>query len=763
MSVTAVISAWTSKDKVRLAYRDARGVLRFSHVPAVYTAYVRELPDNVMDDSRVIGHHPDHPGWYRIEFRDYDARKGWCYEHPETATFENDVSPVKRFMADTDTAVQAPRRCFWDIETDSRVSFDRKEEARILTWSVRGMDGRLKQGCLTHDTDIAEKDLIEEMEDALCEYDCIASWNGFHFDEPVRKARMTLHRLWPDRRLLFVDQMKAYEKMNRAVAGDGEEKTSVALGNVGKALCGISKTQTPQFIKDRFGDKDLGALTYELWAAGGKFREALLEYNAQDTEVQRQIELHTGFLDALQSICEVCHIFPNTSALNSMSEHDSWFLRKAREMGTHLPSKVEREEQPEIQGAFVRPPTVRGILKDVSVVDFASLYPSIIISLNLDYTTKDPTGTITSPGTGVKYRSDIVGMMPMGLVEFQKLRDVHKKARAMAVPKSDEWKSADRLQNVAKVLMNSAYGIMASIYCRFYDPEIAESVTLTGQWLLKSVETQLELQGYRVLYSDTDGVMFDGATHEQSVEFSRWFNEDFIPGELKKLGCVTNKIKLAYQERFSRLVFPLGKDGDPSSKRYVGRFSVYEGHPVTDYALEIKGIEIKRGDSSRLGRQLQQSVVDIIMQGEENGDVLEKLILEWKKRITEDELPIEDISISKSVKDLGSYAVRFKKDGSQMTQAAHVEVAKLLQKRGEDISSGSRIRYVIVDASVSPQAIIPASDYTGEFDRAHLWNESVYAPTMRLLQAAFTGHNWKHWRIRRGKKTALPGQVGLGL
>ncbi len=761
--MTAVISAWTSKDKVRLAYRDARGNLRFDSVPALYCAYVRELPPALMEDPRVIGHRPDHPGWFRIEFRDYDARKGWCYEHPETVTYENDVSPVKRFMADTDTAVQAPRRCFWDIESDSRIPFDRKGEARILTWSVRGMDGRLRQGCLDGDTDIAEKDLIEEMEEALGEYDCIASWNGFHFDEVVRKARMTLHRLWPDRRLLFVDQMKAYEKLNKHTAGDGEEKTSVALGNVGKALCGISKTQTPQFIKDRFGDKDLGAITYELWAAGGKFRQALLEYNAQDTEVQRQIELHTGFLDALQSICEVCHIFPNTSALNSMSEHDGWFLRKAREMGTHLPSKVEREEQAQFQGAFVRPPTARGILKDVSVVDFSALYPSVIQTLNLDYSTKDPNGTITAPGTGAKFRSDIVGMMPMGLEEFQKLREVHKTARSKAVPKSEEWHAANRSQDCYKVLANSAYGILGSIYCRFFDPEIAESVTLTGQWLLKSVETQLELQGYRVLYSDTDGCMFDGATHEQAAEFSRWFTEDYIPEELKKLGCVTNKIKLAYQERFSRLIFPLGKDGDPSSKRYVGRFSVYEGKPVTEYALEIKGIEIKRGDSSRLGRQLQQSVVDIIMHGEENGDVLEKLILQWKKRITEDQLPIEDISISKSVKDLASYAVRFKKDGSRMTQAAHVEIAKLLQKRGEDISSGSRIRYVIVDASVSPQAIIPASDYTGEFDRVQFWNESVYAPTMRLLQAAFTGHNWKHLRIRRGKKNVLKGQVGLGL
>ncbi len=187
---------------------------------------------------------------------------------------------------------------------------------------------------------------------------------------------------------------------------------------------------------------------------------------------------------------------------------------------------------------------------------------------------------------------------------------------------------------------------------------------------------------------------------------------------------------------------------------------MYEGHPVDDpKSIEIKGIEMKRGDCSRLTRQLQEEVVGLILEGGEDPDVYERLVLSWRDRIMAGKVDLDDIVISKSLKDLGSYAVRTKKDGSPMTQAAHVEIAKRLLARGEDVSQGTRVRYIVTDASTSPQTIIPAADFTGEFDRFSMWT-NVYEASIRVLSAALPQRNWQRWCGRRAKRS-LKGQLSL--
>jgi DNA polymerase elongation subunit (family B) len=742
------VNAWTKKDKVIICHRDTNGRLQYDEAPAEYTAHVKVLPKGLMNDSRVIRSQEMPDGYHRIYYRDYQSRLEWREVNPTVEVWEADVSPVKRLLADRDIIIQPPIRVFWDIETDSRVPFERKEEARILSWAMTDTQGRVTSSVLSHFSDDAEKRLLNEFLEALADYDQVAAWNGDEFDFLVKDARMKLLRVWPDRRILWIDQMAAFRKMNIQVAGGGDEKQSTSLNAIAKALLGDKKTE----------DFNSGK-TYEAWRDD---RNRLVEYNIHDTELQRGIEAKTGYLDALQTICEVCHIFPNEYAISPMTQHDGWFLRKAREMGTHLPSKVEREETPQFEGAFVRPPTVTGIIKEVSVVDFAGLYPSILQTWNMDHATKHPFGTCEAPGTGIRFNTDVTGMIPMALTEFKKLRDVWKDKKKKAVPHSEEWKTADRVQNVYKVLMNSLYGILGSIYSRFFDVEIAESVTLAGQWLIKQVEDQVRVRGWEVIYTDTDGCQFRGASDAEAGEFAKWFSDVFIPERLREWGCVTNTVRLDYQERFSRVIFPVGKDGLPSSKRYCARFSVWDGKPVTERAIEVKGLEVKRGDTSRLARRMQQEIIDLLMDEHEDDMEFESLVQRWRHRVTIEHVDVNDIAISKSIKDLDGYAVRKKLDGSVMNQPAHVEVAKRLRERGEDVSQGTRVSYIIVDADESPQVVIPVQDYTGEFDRRHTWNGTVYPASMRLLIAAFPNRNWKHHIIKKPKKP-LKGQLGLGI
>ncbi len=88
-------------------------------------------------------------------------------------------------------------------------------------------------------------------------------------------------------------------------------------------------------------------------------------------------------------------------------------------------------------------------------------------------------------------------------------------------------------------------------------------------------------------------------------------------------------------------------------------------------------------------------------------------------------------------KDPDDYATKTKQDGEESAQSAHVVVAKILRKRGEQVGKGSKVAYVVTDGSTTPAKAIPADDYVGELDRHYLWEQLVYPPTMRVLQAAF--------------------------
>jgi DNA polymerase elongation subunit (family B) len=331
-------------------------------------------------------------------------------------------------------------------------------------------------------------------------------------------------------------------------------------------------------------------------------------------------------------------------------------------------------------------------------------------------------------------------MLPRALAEFDKLRAPHKAIEKTADPNSPEWESAHRGSNCFKVLRNSLYGCTLNEYGRFFDPDIGGSVTRIGRWLLKHVIAEAKSWGIEVVYADTDGTYNMGCTRGRFGDFVRHCNKILFPRLLKEQGCVSNYIKLEFEKTFGAIVFPIGKDGNPSAKRYAGKFSFYAGNASNK--IEIKGLELKRGDSNRLARELQQEIIDLIL-----GGGIEKapdIVARFRERVMFEDLPLKLVSISRSLKELSTYKQRMKKDGTPGKQPPHVRIAKQLQDRGIDVSEGTRISYVnTVDGPVAAQ------DYTGNVDRKSLWNKAVYPPTERLLWGSLPNHNWKKYRIKR--------------
>jgi len=785
MPVESVVSAYLTGDStITLLSRDSGGRRVVRQVPAEWVAYFKssDLDEKITRDLRTSVYVRSlrvEGDWTRVGFVNRIARDDFCSDRRSfvsqlgIATYEADVSPIVRYMVDTNAPIAKPRRVYLDIETDSSRTFvqSKNGEARILSWVLVDEDERVQIGVLSEDTDRDEKRLLDLLWHALRPYDQIVAWNGDNFDFPVIFARSEQRGCEVNANdWLWLDFMVLFERMNKNASESGDEKTSMKLQDIGQAIVGEGKEPTPPEVIERFGDKPMGALTRPLWEAGGKWRDMLVRYMLQDGDLLRRIEKETGYIALLGTLCEVCHIFPNTRGINPTHQMDGFMLRLGLERNYHFATKQYRDIGEQYKGAIVVPIKAHGIERNVHVCDFSSFYPSVILTWNMSPETKvyvppgqpRPNNVCLSPLTKVHFRTDVQGILPIAVSEFLRLRKYWSDLKAALPPGTDESQDANRKSTAFKVIANSFYGVLGTPYSRFFDPAIAESVTQCPVWMLVATIEEAEKRGWTCLAGDTDSAFIKGCSQEEFGAFVDWCNSVLYPRMLLEVGCKENKIKLAYEKAFDRLIYV-------TKKRYCGSWLHYKGTVATkDSKPEIKGMEYKRGDASALGRKLQAQVIDLLCGGLKLNGTTEvptdqlvyfhDALLTAKKHVLDDPLTLDEIRISKSLsKPLREYVTRIKKDGMKGADLAHVGVAKILEGRGAEVSEGTRIEYIVVDGSCSPQKVIPAEDYTGgEVDRFYVWETHVYPPTQRLLEAAFPDEDWKGWlKVRPAKPRAV--------
>jgi hypothetical protein len=337
-------------------------------------------------------------------------------------------------------------------------------------------------------------------------------------------------------------------------------------------------------------------MTFELWNEGGKYRELLLRYNARDSQLLRKLEAKKGYIALFQSLCEVCGIVASTQSLFPTRQMDGFMLRLGRDRDHRFPTKSYRddddleEEQAKYRGAFVmHPKTVgstkdydehaarawrlangmtNGILFNVHVCDFASLYPSVMRSWNLSGDVVLGWGktleaarkqygndVCVSPGTDLVTRTDVVGFLPLALAELIRLRKEFSDLAASLPPGTVEWNDAMSKSTAYKVAANSFYGAGGSKYSRFNHRDVSEACTQNAVHLLKLTAAEAERRSMVVVYGDTDSVFVIGPSEEGYRKFVSWLNAKRFPEEVASYGCKENHIKLAFEKTFARLVF----------------------------------------------------------------------------------------------------------------------------------------------------------------------------------------------------------------
>ncbi len=341
-----------------------------------------------------------------------------------------------------------------------------------------------------------------------------------------------------------------------------------------------------------------------------------------------------------------------------------WYIiRQTHKLGELAPKRIERPYFPYV-GAIVLEPK-QGLHDEVAVLDFKSMYPSIMIVNNISpdtFVSKDePTpssGVNVAPEIGYKFRKEPPGFYKQVLSSLITARDNMRKKMKTISPKNPEYRILNARQKAVKVITNACYGYTGWIGARWYIKPVAESAAAWGRATILSTIELAEKLGLEVIYGDTDSIFVKNIPNKIE-EISKQIGE--------KMGLEIKPDKV-----YTRILFTEAK------KRYAGL--------LRDGSLDIVGLEVVRGDWAAVAKKVQEKVLEIILK-EKSPEKASEYVRQQISLLNNKKIPYSDMIIWKTLtKSVNEYKVR----------APHVEAAKLLTKAGLNLTMGDKVGYVII-------------------------------------------------------------------
>ncbi|MFX1322900.1 MAG: DNA-directed DNA polymerase I [Promethearchaeota archaeon] len=293
-------------------------------------------------------------------------------------------------------------------------------------------------------------------------------------------------------------------------------------------------------------------------------------------------------------------------------------------------------------GAYVVPP-VPGIHFDVVVMDFASLYPSIIKEYNLSYETvlcphKDCKDNLLK-GSPYHTCTHKMGIFAYVVGFFRDIRVKYFKPKSIDKSLSEKQRNYyNTIQQALKVFINGSYGVFGSQNFPLFCLPVAESTTAIGQYSIKQTIKKSEEIGVKVLYGDTDSVFLQNPSKGQMNEIAKWSKEEL-------------DLDLEEEKTYQFLALSERK------KNYVG---IYKD---TKY-VDIKGLVAKKKNTPEFIKKVFNELLEILKMIKDNDEFLQakKEIIEivqsnMKKIGSPDTFSLEDYAINISMqKELNKYS-----------------------------------------------------------------------------------------------------------
>ena len=321
------------------------------------------------------------------------------------------------------------------------------------------------------------------------------------------------------------------------------------------------------------------------------------------------------------------------------------------------------------KGAIVVDP-VPGIHFTVSVLDFASLYPSIIKIHNLSYE------TILCPHP--ECRTNILPGVPHWVCKIKSgvssqiigsLRDVRVHwYKRKAKDKSLSYLERNLygvVQLTLKVLLNASYGVMGAEAFSLYCPPLAEAVTAVGRDAIEKTVEKAKSLKIEVVYGDTDSIFLEAPTLAQVDELTKWSESEL-------------HLELEVDKNYRYAVFSNLK------KNYLG---VYP-----DGNVDIKGMTGKKRHMPPFLIQAFKEMTEILCEVKSPDDFekaktsIRALINHAYLKLRRKEYPLKDLAFNVTMsRQPGHYT---------KTTPQHVKAALLLVKKGQEVKSGDIISFI---------------------------------------------------------------------
>ncbi len=452
--------------------------------------------------------------------------------------------------------------------------------------------------------------------------DVIIGWNVIDFDFQLLDKRAQWHKLpltiGRGQQALYVRQSNQNQQSYISLAGrvvlDGINSLKTAtyhfpswsLESVAQQLLGQGKAMDSSH--DRMAEIN------DMYRHN---KPHLARYNLQDCKLVNQIFDHCHLLPFLIERTRLTGIELDRLG-GSVASFTNLYLPQLHRAGYIAPN-LHPENWQASPGGYVMD-SDPGLYDSVLVLDFKSLYPSIIRTFLID-----PLGLIE----GLKLE---LGTQPHQAVEGFKGAQFHRHKHFLPQMIEQLWQARDAAKRsneqafsqAIKIIMNSFYGVLGSSGCRFFDTRLASSITMRGHEIMKQTRILIEQQGYQVIYGDTDSLFVslrqlhsqtdaDKIGQQLAADINAWWQQHVADNY-----ALTSALELEFETHYKKFLMPtirgsaVDADKRGSKKRYCGMIE-RDGKEQ----LIFKGLESVRTDWTPLSHHFQQQLYALIFHNQD--------------------------------------------------------------------------------------------------------------------------------------------------
>ncbi len=606
---------------------------------------------------------------------------------------------VSRWLGLLEAPLPTFRRIALDIEVhspiDTRVPDPTLAEYKVICASLCGSDGtrrvlvlrRPEMGEASTQLEDAtveffetEEDLIASIFKALFDYPLVLTFNGDDFDLrylynralnrgftrdqiPVELGRESAGLKYG----IHLDLYRFFFNRSIQVYAFGNRYREVTLDAISEALLEVGKAEisTP-----------ISRLSYT----------ELAQYCLQDAQLVLDLTMFDGevVMKLVSALSRISFLPIEDMARQGVSGWiRSMMFKEHRERGYLIPRSEEVKKAKgdttttavirgkKYKGGIVVDP-VPGVHFNVAVLDFASLYPSIMKAWNLGYETiqcdhaECKTNRVPDTDHWVCRRKKAMESQLIGSLRDIRIRWYKPRSKDRSL-ESDILSWYQVVQNALKVVLNASYGVFGADRFSLYCPPLAESIAAIGRYDITSTIEEAKRLGIEVFYGDTDSLFLGTPSRDKLEELIAWSK--------KELG-----MELEVDKNYRYVALSNRK------KNYLG---VHE-----DSRVDIKGLTGKKRHIPEFLKAVFVQLVEILGQVKTPGDFdearakIKDLIRESYSKLKKREYSREDLAFNMMMgKAVGGYT---------KTTPQHIKAAQQLRDKGEDIRAGDLVSFVKV-------------------------------------------------------------------